>query len=61
MFLDEELPKPKDAPQPRKLENLSIEELKEYIVWLQEEIQRTEAEIRRKQSAGSAAASFFTS
>ena len=59
MFLDEDLPRPKDVPQPRKLENLSIEELKEYIVWLREEIARAETEIKRKQSAGSAAATFF--
>ncbi len=59
MFLDDDLPKPKDAPQPRNLEKLSIEELREYKIWLREEEDRAEAEIKRKQSAGDAASMFF--
>ncbi len=59
MFDLEELPKKKDAPEPRKLDTLGIDELQEYIAWLQGEIARVEEDIKRKQSAGAKAASFF--
>ncbi len=61
MFLDDDLPKKKNEPEPLNLENLSIEELQEYIVWLESEIERTRQDITRKQSAGSAAEQFFKS
>lgn len=58
-FLDEELPKKKEIPTPRNLERLSVGELHDYIAWLREEIARTEADITRKEAAGSAANAFF--
>lgn len=60
-MFDEELPKKKDAPEPRNLERLSVDELREYITWLQSEITRTEEDIKRKQAASSAASLFFKS
>lgn len=58
-MLEEELPKKKEGPTPRNLERLSMGELRDYIVWLKEEIARTEEDIRRKDAAGNAANAFF--
>lgn len=61
-MFDEELPKKKPAAfTPRVLDGISIEELKEYIGLLQEEITRVEADIAKKQGAKSAADAFFKS
>ena len=62
MFFDDELPKKKDAPEPRKLDALSLDELAEHIAWLESEIERTRLEIKRKERAGQfAAQNFFKS
>lgn len=59
MFFEEDLPKKKDAPEARKLDRLSIDELQEYVEWLEGEIERTKADITRKRAAGSFAAENF--
>ena len=46
-------------PKPRNLDDLNIEDLKEYVVALKAEIDRVEAKIKAKQSHAQAAASFF--
>ena len=59
-LFDEDLPKPKtDAPTPRVLEKLSVEELREYIIWLESEIQRCKDDIARKDNVKQAADAFF--
>ncbi|MFO1241618.1 MAG: DUF1192 domain-containing protein [Rickettsiales bacterium] len=58
-MFEEDLPKKKDAPEPRNLERLSIDELREYIDWLTTEIKRAEDDITRKRAASSAASLFF--
>ncbi len=59
MFDEEDLPKKKDDPTPRVLDTMSVDELEEYIAWLEGEITRVQADITRKRSASDAAASFF--
>lgn len=44
---------------PKNLDAMNIEDLKEYVAVLKAEIVRAEAKIKSKQSAASAAASFF--
>ncbi len=56
--LDDLDPKQK-KPQPRNLDGMSVEELKEFVVALKAEIERVEAKIKAKQSHAAAAASFF--
>jgi uncharacterized small protein (DUF1192 family) len=46
-------------PQPRNLDALNIEDLKEYAAALQGELARVEAKIKAKQSHAAAAAAFF--
>ena len=58
-MFEEELPKKKEAPAPRNLERLSVSELHEYIVWLKDEIARSEDDIKRKEAANNAANAFF--
>jgi uncharacterized small protein (DUF1192 family) len=45
--------------QPRNLDSLNIEDLKEYIDVLKAEIVRVEEKLKAKQSHAAAAASFF--
>ena len=45
--------------QPRNLDPMSVEELREYIAILKAEIARVEEKVKAKQSHASAAASFF--
>lgn len=59
MFDEEERPRPKNPPAPRVLDKLSVDELQDYIRWLEEEIARTQADIKRKNSATVAAAKLF--
>lgn len=59
MLFDEDLPRPKDSPQPRNLEPLSLAELQEHIAWLEAEILRARQEITRKKAAALAAEGFF--
>lgn len=58
-MFDDELPKPKTSEFPRNLENLSIDELKEYIEELKAEIQNAETDIEKKKASQDAAADFF--
>lgn len=45
--------------QPRNLDPLSVEDLREYVVTLKAEIVRVEEKLKAKQSHAAAAASFF--
>ncbi len=45
--------------KPLNLDDISIDDLKEYIAVLKAEIERVEAKIKAKQSHASAAAAFF--
>ena len=45
--------------KPLNLDDLNVEDLREYVATLQAEIERVEAKIKAKQSHASAAASFF--
>ena len=58
-MFDEDLPKKKSFEFPRNLDSMSIEDLKDYIDELQEEISRVEANIEAKQASHKAADSFF--
>ncbi|MBN9538624.1 MAG: DUF1192 domain-containing protein [Reyranella sp.] len=46
-------------PQPRNLDALNIEDLKDYVAVLKAEIARVEEKIKSKQSHAAAAAAFF--
>ena len=59
MFDDENLPRPTDNTIPRKLDSLSIESLKEYILELEEEIARVKNEIAKKEKLHTDASKFF--
>ena len=56
--LDDLDPKQK-KPQPRNLDAMNIEDLKEYAAVLRAELARVEDKIKAKQSHAAAAASFF--
>lgn len=59
-MFDDDLPKNKvESGLPRDLENMSIDELKEYIDELKAEISRAEQDIKSKQASKDAAASVF--
>ncbi len=45
--------------QPRNLDVMNVEDLKEYVVALKAELERVEAKIKAKQSHAEAAASLF--
>lgn len=60
MFDDDLEPRTK-KPKLRNLDNMSVEELKEYIEAMKAEIVRVEAEISKKQKHMDAAASLFKS
>ena len=49
----------KKKAQPRNLDSMSVDELREYITILKGEIARVEEKIKAKQSHASAAAMFF--
>lgn len=60
MAQDEDLPvRRRHHLEPLVLDTLSVEELREYIQELHNEIARVEADISRKQSHRSAADAFF--
>jgi uncharacterized small protein (DUF1192 family) len=46
-------------PKPLNLDEMSIDDLKEYVAAMKAEIERVEAKIKAKQGHASAAASFF--
>ena len=56
--LDDLDPKQKKS-QPRNLDSMNIEDLKEYVSALKAELARVEDKIKAKQSHAAAAASFF--
>jgi uncharacterized small protein (DUF1192 family) len=59
MILDEDSdPKTKRA-KPRNLDNFSVPDLKEYIVHLNDEIKRVEAELAKKEKHKNAVDAFF--
>jgi uncharacterized small protein (DUF1192 family) len=58
-FETDDLEPLKKKSQPRSLDPMSVEELREYITVLKVEIARVEEKIKAKQSHASAAASFF--
>lgn len=58
-MFDEELPKKKTSEFPRKLDGVSIGDLKEYIIELEAEIKRVQGDIERKQASQLAADTFF--
>ncbi|MBU6475001.1 MAG: DUF1192 domain-containing protein [Alphaproteobacteria bacterium] len=60
MFDDDLDPKTR-KPKPRPLDNLSVPELKEYILQLKEEIARAEADILKKEKHKAAADALFKS
>ena len=49
----------KKKAQPRNLDSMSVDELREYITILKGEITRVEEKVKAKQSHASAAAMFF--
>jgi uncharacterized small protein (DUF1192 family) len=56
--LDDLDPKHKKT-QPRNLDSMNIDDLKEYVAALKAELMRVEEKIKAKQSHAAAAASFF--
>jgi uncharacterized small protein (DUF1192 family) len=58
-FETDDLEPLKKKSQPRNLDPMSVEELREYITVLKAEIASVEEKIKAKQSHASAAASFF--
>ena len=56
--LDDLDPKQKKS-QPRNLDSMNIDDLKEYVAVLKVELARVEEKIKSKQSHAAAAASFF--
>jgi uncharacterized small protein (DUF1192 family) len=58
-FESDDLEPLKKTSQPRNLDPMSVEELREYIAVLKAEIARVEEKVKAKQSHASAAASFF--
>ena len=58
-FETDDLEPLKKKAQPRNLDPMSVDELREYITILKGEIARVEEKIKAKQSHASAAAMFF--
>ena len=62
MFDEEEKPKPKQvAAQPLKLDDMSVDAMREYIAWLDQEKSRVEAEVAKRAKVKNAAEAFFKS
>lgn len=61
MIFDDDLDPKTRKPKPRPLDNLSVPELKEYILQLKEEIARAEADILKKEKHKAAADALFKS
>ncbi|MBY0338929.1 MAG: DUF1192 domain-containing protein [Acetobacteraceae bacterium] len=59
MFEEEARPRPSDGFEPRKLDNLGVEELRAYIAALQAEIARAEQAIAARDAQKKAADLFF--
>ncbi len=56
---DDDLEPRTKKPQPKNLEPMSVEELRDYIAGLKAEIARAEEQIKAKQAHAAAAQSFF--
>ena len=56
---DDELEPRTKKPQPKNLDPMSVEELRDYIAGLQAEIARAEEKIKAKQAHAAAAQTFF--
>lgn len=59
MFTDDDLDPKTKKNKPRNLDNLSIDDLKSYIVDLKAEIARVEADIAKKEAHKNAMSSLF--
>lgn len=57
--LDDLDPRNAKKAKPLNLDDLNIDDLKDYVAVLKAEIERVEAKIKSKQSHASAAAAFF--
>ena len=57
--LDDLDPRNARKAKPLNLDDLNIDDLKDYVATLRAEIERVDAKIKAKQSHASAAASFF--
>lgn len=60
-MFDEELDPRTKKRKPRPLDNMSVEELENYIVELRDEIIRVEADIKKKKAHKDAVSSLFKS
>ena len=60
-MFDEELDPRTKRPKLRNLDNMSVDELEEYIRQLKEEIARVEENVNKKKAYKDAASSFFKS
>jgi uncharacterized small protein (DUF1192 family) len=56
---DDDLEPRTKKPQPKNLDPMSVEELRDYIAGLQAEIARAEEKIKAKQAHAAAAQTFF--
>ncbi len=61
MIFDDDLDPKTKKQKPRPLDNLSVPELKEYVLQLKEEIVRVETDIAKKEKHKAAAAALFKS
>jgi uncharacterized small protein (DUF1192 family) len=61
MILDDETDPKTKKQKPRQLDNLSVPELKEYVLQMKGEIVRVEAEIQKKEKHKAAADALFKS
>lgn len=59
MFLDDENDPKTKKPKSRNLDDLSIDDLQEYITDLEGEISRVKSEIEKKKASKAAADAFF--
>lgn len=60
-MFDDEIPKPKTTEFPRNLENMSVDELADYLAELEAEISRVRVDQDKKQARQAAAAAVFKS
>lgn len=62
MLFDDKDDQPRNLPRkPKPLDNMSIEELEQYITDMKDEIVRVEGEIKRKKAHRDAVSSLFKS
>ncbi len=61
MLFDDDLDPKSKKPKLRMLDNVSVPELREYVLQLKDEIIRVEADIRKKETHKAAADALFKS